>query len=232
MDSMNKTARWAGVAYLLNIFFGIFAQVVRSTLIIPGDAPATVKNILASGWLFRAGVVSDLMMTTCFLLMGYFFYVLLKPVNQKLALLMILLNVIGIPLMGVNILNQFAPILLLSGVEYMKAFSPDQLQAMVMFFLNLYEHGYLIAAISYGTYLLPLGVLVFQSGYFPKALGVLLILDCFGLLIPFFQAFLFPGYDVITYPGLAIGVIAEFSFCFWLLIKGAKDPQPVGKLAA
>jgi hypothetical protein len=231
MTSIDKTARIAGLMYLLNIVTGIFAEFVRSTLIVSGDAAATAKNIAASALLFRFGIVSDIMMTTCFLLMGFAFYVLLRSVHQNLALLMLLLNLVGIPVMSLNMLNQFAPLLLLSGADYLKVFSTDQLQALVMVFIDLYKHGYLIAAISYGAYLLPLGLLVYKSGYFPKILGVLLILDCFGLLMPFSQTFLFPGYDVVTYPGLAIGVIAEFSFCLWLLIKGAKDPKPAPKLA-
>ncbi|MEI8201321.1 MAG: hypothetical protein WCG21_14785 [Eubacteriales bacterium] len=69
-------------------------------------------------------------------------------------------------------------------------------------FLNLHKSGFTIARIFYGTWLLPLGLLVFRSG------------------------FLLPGYDIITYPGLAIGFAAEFSLSLWLLIKGAKEPLP------
>jgi hypothetical protein len=229
MNTNKKIARIAGILYLMNIVTGIFAQYVRSTLIMPGDAAATAQNIMASELLFRAGIVSDLIMTTCFLLMGFAFYVLLKQVNKNLALLMLLFNLVGFPLMGINMLNQLAPVLLLSGADYLKGFGTDQLQALVMLFLNLYEHGYLIAALSYGAYLLPLGYLVFKSGYFPRILGILLIADCFGLLMPLFQGFLFPGYEVVTYPGLVIGMIAEFSFCLWLLIKGVKDQQPASR---
>jgi hypothetical protein len=231
MTSINKIARIAGLMFLLNIVTGIFAEFVRSTLIVPGEAAATAKNIAASALLFRFGIVSDVLMTTCFLLMGFAFYVLLKSAHQNLALLMLLLNLVGTPVMALNILNQFAALVLLSGADYLKVFSTDQLQALVMVFINLYKHGYLIAAISYGAYLLPLGLLVIKSGYFPKLLGILLIVDGFALLLPFFQTFLFPGYDVVTYPGLAIGVIAEFSFCLWLLIKGAQAPKLAPRLA-
>jgi len=34
-----------------------------------------------------------------------------------------------------------------------------------------------------------------------------------------------PGYDMITYPGLAISFIAEFSLSLWLLIIGVKEPK-------
>jgi hypothetical protein len=55
----------------------------------------------------------------------------------------------------------------------------------------------------------------------------LLMLASFCDLIQFFQIFLFPDYEVISYPGLAVAMIAEFSFAFWLLVKNAKEQQPV-----
>jgi hypothetical protein len=157
--------------------------------------------------------------------MGLVFYVLLKPVNKNVALLMLLLNLAGVPMLGINMLNQFATLLLMNGAGYLTVFSADQLHALGMLFFNLHEYGYSIAVISWGFYLLPLGYLVFKSGYFPKILGVLLMLACFGHLIQFFQIFLFPAYEVIAYPGLVVAIIAEFSFAFWLLVKGAKEQQ-------
>ena len=225
ISTINKTARIAGLMYLGNIITGIFAQVVRSSIIVPGDAGATVGNIMASGLLFRFGFVSDLIMVMFYLMMGLLFYELLKQVDKNVALAMLLLNLAGVSMLGINMLNQFAPLLLLSGAEYLKVFSAAQLHALVMFFLDMQNYGYVIAAISYGAYLLPLGYLVFKSGYFPGILGVLLMAASFGQLIPLFQVSLLPGYDVITYPGLAVAIIAEFSFCLWLLVKGAEMPE-------
>jgi uncharacterized membrane protein YesL len=114
----------------------------------------------------------------------------------------------------------------LSGADYLKVFQADQLQAVAMLFLTLYKNGFIIAQIFYGSWLLPLGYLVFKSGYLPKILGILLMIDCFGVLAWFFQFFLFPDYKVITYPAFAVGFIAEFSLSLWLLIKGVKDQKP------
>ena len=224
MNTTEKIARFSGFAYLANILTGVFAQYVRSTLIVPGDAAATAGNIMASELLFRLGFMSDLIMVAAYLMMGLFFYMLLRPVNQNVALLMLMLNLAGVPMLGINTLNEFAPLLLLNGASYLQAFPAAQLQALVMFFLDLQDYGYLIAAISYGAYLLPLGYLVFKSGYLPRLLGVLLMIASFGQMIPLFQMSLLPGYDVITYPGLGVAVLAEFSFCLWLLIKGAQMP--------
>lgn len=222
MSTAKHTARIAGFVYLMNIITGIFAQGVRSTLIVPGDAGATANNIVTSEWLFRIGFVSDLIMVTFYLFMGLAFYVLLKPVNRSIALLMLLLNLAGVPILGINMLNQFATLLLMSSADYLSVFSAAQLQALGMLFFDMHEYGYTIAAISYGAYLVPLGYLVFKSGYFPRMLGILLMIAGVGQLIPLFQTFLLPNYAVISYPGLAVATIAEFSFCLWLLIKGVK----------
>ena len=225
MNSIKKTARIAGLMYLGNIITGIFAEVVRTTLVVPGDAGATAGNIMASELLFRFGFVSDLIMVTFYLMMGLVFYMLLKPVDKNVALLMLLLNVAGVPILGINMLNQFAALLLMSGAGYLTVFGPDQLHALGMLFFNLHEYGYSIAVISWGFYLIPLGYLVFKSGYFPRILGVLLMLAGLCDMFQFFQIFVFPGYEVITYPGLAVAMIAEFSFCLWLLIKGVNVGQ-------
>ena len=225
--SQRKAARVAGLLYLLVIVSGVIAEFfVRQNLIVPGDAAETAHNIIANEWLFRIGFVSDLIMITCFLLLALALYVVLKPVNKNLASLMVLIVLVGTAIAGINMLNHFAALVLLSGADYLTVFEADQLHALVMIFLNLHEAGTFIAQIlSWGPWLLPLGYLVFKSGYFPRILGVLLMIACFGHLIKGLQYFLVPDYEVITYPGLAVATIAEFSLCGWLLFKGAKIPE-------
>jgi hypothetical protein len=124
------------------------------------------------------------------------------------------------------LLSLFAPLLVSGSADLQKAFQPSQLEALNLLFLNLHKSGFTIAQIFYGTWLLPLGYLVYKSGFLPKWLGILLMADCAGCLIWFFQFFLLPGYDIITYPGFAIGFLAEFSLSLWLLIKGVKEQEP------
>jgi hypothetical protein len=227
MNSRKKTARMAGFLYLMFLVTLIFADdAVRSKLIVFGDSAATANNIMASERLFRIGFMSDLLAAVFFLLSAWALYVLLKPVDKNLALLFVLLILGGVAIQCINMLNQFAALLLLSGADYLKVFQADQLQALAMLFLNLHKNGFIIAQVFYGAWLFPLGYLVFKSGFLPRILGILLMIDCFGVLIWFFQFFLFPGYEVMTYPGLIVSLIAEFSLAFWLLIMGAKDPKP------
>jgi hypothetical protein len=213
----------AGLFYLTFLITGIFAGVVRSNFIKNGDTAVTVRQITVSPWLFRIAFTSDVVSAVFFLLSAWALYVLLKSVDKNFALLLVLLNLGGVAVQSINMLNQFAALIILSGADALKGFQADQVQALAMLFLNLHKNGFMIAQIFYGTWLLPLGYLVFKSGFLPRILGVLLIADFFGVMIWFFQFFLFPGYEFITYPGLAVSFIAEVSLTFWLLIKGAKE---------
>ena len=224
MNSIKKTARIAGFLYFMYIVTSIIANEFGRFVSV--DAPATVNNIIAHESQFRIGFVISLFSVVFFLLAAWALYVLLKPVNKNLALLFLLLNLGGFAIWCFSMLYLFASLLLLSGADYLKVFEPVQLQAQAMLFINLFKNGYIIAQIPYGIWLFPLGYLVFKSGFLPKILGVLLIVDCFGLLVYVFQRFLLPGYEVISYPCMVVSFIAELSLTLWLLIMGVKDPKP------
>jgi hypothetical protein len=176
---------------------------------------------MAHLWLFRIGLTSELVAALFFLLAAWALYVLLKPVDKDIALLFVLLNLVGVAIECTSTLIHFAPMLLLSDAGYLKVLRPDQLQGLAMFFLNF--NGGMISILFYGMWLFPLGYLVFKSGFLPRILGILLILDGSSCLISFFQLCLFPGYEKLTYPLMPVMFIAEFGLALWLLIKGVKE---------
>jgi hypothetical protein len=221
--SPRKTARLAGFLYFTYFITSLIANFFGNFVFV--DAPATLNTIIAHESLFRIGLVISLFSVVFFLLAAWALYVLLKPVNKNLALLFLLLNLGGFVIWCLSTLNLFSSLLLLSGADYLKVFQADQLQAQALLFINLYKNGSVIAQIPYGVWLFPLGYLVFKSRFLPKILGILLIADFFAQLIFVIQRFLLPGYDVISYPGLAISFIAEISLTLWLLIKGVKDQK-------
>ena len=82
-----------------------------------------------------------------------------------------------------------------------------------------------IATIFWGLWLLPLGYLIYKSGYFPKLLGVLMIMAGFGYILDFFTHFLLPDYKAIFSSIVLILTMGEIIFMFWILLKGAKLPK-------
>ena len=140
---------------------------------------------------------------------------------------MVILVVAGVSVAFLNNLNLFAPILLLSGAGHLSAFNSAQLQALAMVFLDIFNHGVIIAEIFWGLWLIPLGLLVYKSRFIPKVLGILLIVGCFGQLLSFLSTFLFPDYNAILIPIAQTAMIGELPIFLWLLIKGVKDQKPV-----
>lgn len=228
-ETNKKAARMAGGLYLTYIIVAILADVIgRSSLIVYGDAATSARNIAASALQFRIGFVGDLVAGVLFLLTAWALYVLLRPVNQHLAMLFLLLNLGGVAVQCFNDLNLLAALLLSSGADYLKVFQADQLQALVMLFLNLYKNGFWICQIFFGAWLFPLGYLVFKSGILPKILGMILMVHCVVWLTTFLQYFLFPGFTAITYVSYPLGLIAEFGLSLWLLVMGTREHESAG----
>ncbi len=223
LSSMNREAKTAGLFYLIFIILLPVATSIRSLLVVPGDAVATAQKITANELLFRISFVTELVSALFFVLAAWALYALLKSVNKNFALLFLLLNLCGVAIECTSVLNLSTALSLLSGADYLSVFQAGQLQAQALLNIDLYNSGFKMAQLFFGAWLLPLGYLVYRSGFLPRWLGILLIIDFFGVMTYFLQFFLLPGYDVISYPGFAAGFIAEVSLTLWLLVKGVKD---------
>jgi hypothetical protein len=152
-------------------------------------------------------------------------YKLLGAVNKNQAVVMVIFVMLGASINMINLLNEFASLQLLSGAKYLGVFEMAQLQAQSMLSYDLYLHGYEIANIFFGLWLVPLGLLVCKSGYIPRILGILLIIGGCGLFVNVFIHFLFPGYGIVSTILLIPQTLSEFLFLAWLLIRGINESK-------
>lgn len=218
-------ARPAGLAYLVIIASGIFAEFfVRSNLIVWGDAATTAANITSSASLYRLGLASELVMLACDIFVALALYVVFRGVNQSVALLAAFFRLVHASIVGVNLLNTYIPLHLLGGADYLGAFAPAQLQAMVLVFLDAHSYGYAIGLVFFGLQCGVLAYLILRSGYVPKVLGVLLTFAAFGYLADSFGRTLLASYadyeTVFSIVVFAPAFLGELSFALWLLIRG------------
>jgi hypothetical protein len=225
---MRKTARIAGILYLIIIVGAGFSQgAVRGTLVVPGDAAATAANIMGSQGLYRLGFVGDLVAFLSDAAVAMLLYVVLRPVSKTISLLAAAFRLLAHPAVaGINLLNHMAPLVLLGGGGYLNAFDTAQLQSLSLFFLEAHRYGYLIAGAFFGLSLLFLGWLLYRAEYFPKVLGILLAAAALGYLIESFGNFLITGNEEIL--GWIVGLpaaVGEISFTVWLLVKGVRSPK-------
>ena len=220
LNSIKKTARIAGLLTLMIVVFAPFSMLyVPSVLIVPGDAATTANNIIASEGLFRLSMVSDSVVFLIEIVLTVLLYVLLKPVSKTLSLVAAFARLAMTVIQGINLFNYFFVLLLLSGAGYVTVFAPDQLQALVLLFLNAHQSVVLIWGLFFSLHLLVLGYLVYQSGYIPKLLGILLIIASLSYLTQSFGNILLPKYEEL-FASVGFLSIIEVAFPVWLLIKG------------
>jgi hypothetical protein len=234
MTSTKTLARIAGALYLVMAVCAGFAELyVRSRIVEPGDAAATADNIRASATLFRLGFVVDLVQATFYLLTAMALYLLLRHVKPLVAAAMVTLVAVSVAIQSLNLLNQYVALTIATGEDYAGAFGADGSDALVMLFADMQGNGFFIAQMFFGLWLLPLGYLVVRSGYFPKALGVLLVAGCFGYLADLFAHFLAPDLEAPIASFLAVpAAVAELSFVTWLLVKAVRVAEPDARVPA
>jgi hypothetical protein len=227
MNSTKNPGRFVGLLYVLVSIPGVFALLyVPSKLIVHGNARATASNIAAHETLFRLGIASHLISQILFMWVALALYDLLKGVNRRHASLMLGLIVVSIPIALLNELNAIAALILVRGADFLSIFEKPQRDALAMLFLNLHGRGFGVAAIFWGLWLFPLGLLVYRSGFFPRILGVVLMVNCFAYPVNSFASLLLPQYADIISRWVIPLQFGELSFMFWLLIMGAK-PKPL-----
>jgi hypothetical protein len=221
---LNRQSRIAGVWYLLlGLLSPLNLVYIPSKLIVAGDAAATAANLMAQEGLFRLGIVTSIAGQTAFLFAALAFYELFKSVHVGLARGLLVLVIASVPICILNLGNQYAVLLLLGGGDYLKVFDMAQIQALALFFLNVQGAGVHIVEVFWGLWLLPLGILVFKSRFFPKIFGVLLVIGCFGYLLDCLLVFQFPSYRAYFSPLTTTAeIISEIPFILWLLIRGAR----------
>ena len=220
--SIQSYVRTGGALYLYIIFAGIFAQVfVRSQLIVSGDAASTATNILASELLFRVGFAVELLMLICDIALALIFFIVLKSVSFRIALLAAFLRVAMAAISGVNSLNHMDALLWLNSITGIESLGIGAVQAMAYHSLMVHAFGYHIALVFFGFYCILLGTLIFRSGFLPKVLGSLMGIAGLCYLVNSFGAIL--AVDAVMNFGPAIllpALVAELSLASWMLIKG------------
>lgn len=216
-----KAARIAGFWYLIIIIAGITAEfLLRSTLIDTGDAAATASNITGSESLFRFSIALDLLMIGADLIVAVALYALLRPVNHYLALFAVLARVIMDAILGLNLLNLLAALMLIDGNAGDSAFSTEQAQAGALTFLEMHALGYSIGLIPFGLGTIAVGYLLLKSNYVPRIVAGLLSLAGMVYLTGSFISVLAPGLEDPFAPVYIVTLVAELSLALWLLFKG------------
>lgn len=217
---LRTAALIAGIALLCSVIAAPFAELyVMPKLVVPFKAAETAKNIIANESLFTAAIFAYLFTFICDVLIAWALYVLLKPANRNLSLLIAWFRLVYTVIALVALNNLVTALRLLTTPEYLTLFQTDQLYAQAMIYLRAFKNHWYFGLLFFGIHLVLLGYLVYKSNYIPRILGILLIITGLGYLLTTIRPFLFPSINVdfamYTFYG-------ELIFMLWLLIKGSR----------
>jgi Domain of unknown function (DUF4386) len=235
MSSTYNPGRAAGFWYLLLCVIGPLRLIyIPSKLFVDGNATATVNNIAAHEWLFRFGIVGDLVGAVILIFLVLAFYRLFKGVDQNLAVLVVIFGGVMPALINfVGVVSDAATLMVVRGGDFLSAFDKPQRDALAMLFLRLRDHQNTAAEILWGLWLFPLALLVYRSRFLPRFLGVWLAIGGFAYVILSLTGELLPQYQEKVFTYCQPAFFGELAIMLWLVIKGAKPPaDATGSLSA
>ena len=100
MKDVKRTARLTGLLYLIWVASGIYGVFfLPSHTIVPGNAAATADKILANEFLFRTGIVNDIISGTLWVLIAMLLYRLFREVDGRQARLLVALVIVQVPVL-------------------------------------------------------------------------------------------------------------------------------------
>ncbi len=233
-------ARICGLVALAGIVAGAFdIGYIRNTLIIEGDAPATIHNILAHERLFRLGFGAHLFEMLLNIVGEILFFFLLRRVNRIVAAIVLACGLIGTAIESLDLLNAYVPFVLAVNANTLGTFTAQQLQSLSYIFVRMQDAGLVISFAFYGVNELLSGFLIFRSGFLPRVIGVLLGISGFCYFTHSFLTFVAPSLGARVYPYILYACLpGEASIALWMSTVGlnvenwkAWTPAPQPELA-
>ncbi|GAA2572906.1 DUF4386 domain-containing protein [Pseudonocardia hydrocarbonoxydans] len=219
---LRRLTRVAGILYLAIFVLYPLSAAVRSTLVVPGDAAGTARNIAASESLFRWGMVGEATVVLVEIALAGVLYALMRPVSRSVSLAAALARAgEGVVMAAGNLLTSIMTLVLVGGAGYLTALSTEQRDALALAFQEADSSLVLVWGLLFGLHLVLLGWLVYQSGYLPRLVGGLLALAGFGYLAQSLGTLVAPELaGVLSTVVLVLAVPGELAFSGWLLVRG------------
>ncbi len=230
MHITRNPGRVAGLWYLILCLLGPLRLIyIPTKLFVSGNALATADNIAAHQWLFRFGIVADLLCAVILIFLAMAFYRLFSGVDRNLAIQVVIFGgVMPALIYFVGVVSDYGALTLVRGADSLSAFDKPQRDSLALLFLTLRDHQNTAAEVLWGVWLFPLGALVYRSRFLPRFLGVWLAINGLAYVTLSLTGILFPHYQDKVFLYSQPAMFAELALMLWLVIKGANPPALSG----
>jgi len=211
--------------YFVFMIVAIIGEFLLPNPVVRGDATATAQNLASGELTYRIGILLDFLTHFIFIYLVVILYRLFEDVDKSNAMLLVLLVSVGVAVALANLLQRFAPLVLLGGDDYLSVFTKQQLDALALNAVGLRRSGAAYPMLFWGLWLFPFGIMVIKSGFLPRILGILQLIAGCGYLITGAVSIVFPDQSGAVSKFMMPLYFGEVPIIFWLLIKGVAEPQ-------
>ena len=226
MTPLKKTARIAGLWYLMFALGPFYLLYVPSRTIVLNDAAATSALIISHEKLFRFGLLAETLGAVVFIGLALALYRLFEDVDRHRARQMVGLVLVSAALILVGVVFNVAALIMFRGGGAWAAFDQHTREAIGMLLIRMHGQANGINQTFWGLWLLPFGWLVVQSRFLPRWLGFWLLLDGIAWVVLGITWFLAPDSTDTLFRYFQPVFLAELAAMLWLLVMGAKE-QPL-----
>ena len=227
-NSQHTAAKVAGFTGLFAVAIVVFSNyALLNPLIVPGNAAETAQNLVAHETQVRVIATCFLTYSATVIVLLAALYVILKPVNQGLALLGAIFRLVFASLWLLTTLNLLGALRLLGSANYLQAFEANRLQALARLSVAANFDDYYVGLPFFGLAATICAWLWFKSNYIPKGLAAFGVISSAWCVICAFLFLIFPHFNKVVndYWFDSPMALFEMVLSLWLLFKGLRSPE-------
>jgi hypothetical protein len=215
-----RYARLAGFMYLFIMAAYLLRAFIASRFEVPGNLVETAHRIKGAELVYRIGLSLGILETLCAVLLAMGLYVVVKPINNNLALLALIFELVYVAVGGVFSMIGFVFLKLRMGPDSAGALDERQLSIFADLHSSASSVGVNGCCIIYGAGSILFFYLFLKSNYIPRFLAALGLLASVLVPITGFVFLIFPQPSQMLLLGWVPIFAAELSVGLWLLVKG------------
>jgi len=221
MNSVNKTSRVLGAAFLLQAVTSLISGLIlKQALTVTGNISKTMINIANNALLMRASILGEIATAVGIIFLGAILFVTLRKQNEKMALVALGFYILEAALLAASRIAAFS--LLRISQEYVMAGNPAYLQTLGNLAFESMNFGYTLLMLPFCLGAILFYYLLYKSGVVPRALSLWGLITVFLTLIGILSTVF--GYPFLAYLSLPYAPF-EFAIGVWILVKGIKIPE-------
>ncbi|SFB76039.1 DUF4386 domain-containing protein [Tropicimonas isoalkanivorans] len=207
--------RLAGLLYLIIIACGLWSELAVRQPMLSATDDALADRLFEGDAIFRLSLTADLLMALCDVALAVLLFAILSPRGPLIAALATAFRLVQSAVIGANLLLPYAALHLMQT-------DPAGPVSVARTLMELHGTGYDIGLAFFGLSCLCTGWLVARHPMFARWLGILIAAAGAVYLAGTALRLLAPSLSLAFSPAYLVSIVAETSFCLWLLVGGRK----------